>query len=357
MTPALLARSRAWNQQITSPEFNRAADVVAWLGAVQAQDFAAGKWAIGLRMPNATDATIEKAIADGSIVRTWALRGTLHFVTARDVRWMLELVAPAMHVRHAGYYRKLALTDAVLRKSQDIMLRVLQGGNQLTRKALLQEIHDGGVSVEGLRANFILLRASLDRILCSGPRQGKEFSFVLFDEWVAPAKPIDREKALETLAKRYFKSHGPATLDDFIWWSGVSRTDARLATDRAKRSLRTHESGDTTYYSANTTTTSVSKDTAVHMLPPFDEHLIGYTDRSAMIDPEFEHKVMGAKNGIFSPILVFDGKVIGTWKRTIHKNTVSVSLMPFAPLTKAQHKAVAQTLKHYATFLGMKPGP
>lgn len=355
MASPSLARSRAHYQQISTHQLKHPADVAAWLGAMQAQDFAGAKWSIGLRLPGATDETIEQAIADGSLIRTWALRGTLHFVAARDVHWILGLIAPRLHAHHRTYYRKLELPDAVLHKSQRIMQRVLQGGAQLTRKQLLQEIEDGGISVQGLRANFILLSASVDGIICPGPRQDKEFTFVLLDEWIKPpATAMPRDEALANLAKRYFKSHGPATLQDFIWWSGLPRTDAQAAMDYAARSIKALEADGNEYWLPRTKAV-LKKNSAIQMLPGFDEYLLGYTDRSAMLEPTHARRVVSNKNGLYNATLLQDGKVIGTWRRTFVKDTVSISVKPFTPFSKAQHRAVAQAVKRYGSFLGMTP--
>jgi hypothetical protein len=321
---------------------------------MQAQDFAGAKWSIGLRLPGCTEADIDEAIEQRSIIRTWALRGTLHIVAARDVHWLLALLAPRLHKTQAAYYRKYGLTDVAFRKSQDIMRRVLQGGNTCTRKELLQEIHDGGISVEDIRANFILLRASIDGVICSGPRQGKEYTFVLLDDWVKPPEPISREDALAALARCYFKGHGPATLQDYMWWSGLSRTEAQEGIDAAARSLTSFEAEGGQYIMGRGKVEPV-KDTQVHMLPGFDELLLGYTDRSASLDAAYVSRIAANKNGLFSATLVQEGEVIGAWRRTIAKDKVTVTIEPFTAFSKARHKAVVQAVKRYGSFLNMTP--
>jgi len=350
----MIARHRAGIQQITSPRFKKVEDVVGSLGAMQAQDFAGAKWSIGLRLPGTTEADIERAIEERAIIRTWALRGTLHFVAARDIHWILTLIAPRLHANQVAPFRKVSLTDSALHKSQDIMRRVLQGGNTITRKALLQEIQDGGVSVEDIRANFILLRAAVDGVICSGPRQGKEYTFVLLDEWVKPPAPITREEALANLAKCYFKGHGPATLQDYIWWSGLSRAEAQQGMGLASKSLSSVEVDDQKYFMGRNKT-ELHKDTQVHMLPGFDELLLGYTDRSASLAPVFAKRVAANKNGLFAATLVSDGEVIGLWKRTLVKDKVMIAVEPLKPFSKAQHRAITQAVKRYGSFLGMAP--
>ena len=217
-----LASQRLANQGLVSPSFTTPVDVVSWLGAVQAQDYYGAKWAVGQRMREATDDAIEAAFTEGAILRTHVLRPTWHFVAPADIRWMLRLTAPRVNTTIGSYYRKLGLDDTVFRRTNKALTRALRGGRQLTRDALRQAVDRAGVVADGVRFGFILLRAELDGVICSGPREGKQFTYALLDERVPEARALTRDEALAELTRRYFTSRGPATVRDFVWWSGLT---------------------------------------------------------------------------------------------------------------------------------------
>src|SRR5947208_2567529 len=236
-----IARVRLRNQQIAQQDFRSPAEVIAHLGAVQAQEYAGGKWAIGLRLPNATEADIEGAIAERAIVRTWPMRGTLHFVPAGDVRWMLALMASRVVTGNAGRYRQLELDEGTFELAKDVLISALSGGNQLTRQALYRLLVGAGITLEGTgrldsgqtRGLHILAYHAQTGLICYGLHQGKQPTFALLDEWVPPARTLERDEALAELTKRYFTSHGPATAPDFAWWSGLPLRDVRTGVELA----------------------------------------------------------------------------------------------------------------------------
>jgi hypothetical protein len=237
MTFADIPFYRLKNQQITPSAFKDPAEVVRWFGAIQAQDYFGALWAIGLRLKNHTESDIEKAIAQGSIIRTWPMRGTLHFTTPEDVRWMLELLAPRATARAAGNYRQAGLDNKLFSRIRKLFLKALEGGNQLTRQELYQVLERAKISTAEQRGLHILGFLAQEGLICFGPRIGKQPSFVLLDEWIPPAKKLDREEALAKLAITYFSSRGPATQQDFAWWSGLTTKDAGMALDLVKNKL------------------------------------------------------------------------------------------------------------------------
>src|SRR5260370_8551736 len=220
MTNLDIAHRRLHNQLITRPMFEKPEDIVRWLGAVQSQDYAAAKWAVGLRMQGVTDDVIEQAFTDGSILRTHVMRPTWHFVAPADIRWMLTLTAPRINALNAYYYRKLELDDAVFRHSNAVLGKALQGSKQLTRSELASVLQQAGIAADNLlRSTYIIMHAELDGIICSGARRGKQFTYALLDEQVPPTRALDRDEALGEFARRYFTSQAPATLHNFLWWS------------------------------------------------------------------------------------------------------------------------------------------
>lgn len=328
------------------------AGLVARLGAVQAQDYLSSLWAIGLRVAGATEASIEQAVADRQIIRTWPMRGTLHFVAAADVRWMLALLTPRILAGSATRHRQLELDERVFLQSKKRITVALEGGKVVTRDALFKLLEEAGIACANQRGYHILWKHAQEGHLCCGPREGKQPTFVLLEEWVPAAKPLGREEALAELARRFFTGHGPATLADFVWWSGLKITDARAGLAAVSHELERIRIGDDeAWMSPQLTAAKTASD--VFLLPGFDEFLLGYRDRSAVLDPEHAPQIVPGNNGMFLPMLVSGGRIIGTWKRTLKRKSVAVSLSPFVPMKKAEARACAPAIERYGKFLGL----
>jgi hypothetical protein len=347
-----VAARRLHNQRIVGAGFERPGSVVAWMGAVQAQDYLGALWALGIRTETSREDAIEQAIADRTIVRTWPMRGTLHFVAPADIRWMLALLTPRVIVGQRSRHRQLDLDQAVFDRSRDLLTRALEGGRRLTRDALYETLEAKGIATAGQRGIHILQRLAQEGLLCFAARQGKQQTFALLDEWVPPAKEPTREEALAELAERYFTSHGPATVQDFTWWSGLTVADARLGIELAGAHLERETIDGLTYWLGTTeSATSPSSSPSVWLLPPFDEYTVAYKDRSAVLDPAQGGLI--SSNGIFYPAIVLDGRVAGTWKRAFKKKSVVITLSPFAPLKKKERQAATEAAERYGAFLGM----
>ncbi|MFN7930827.1 MAG: winged helix DNA-binding domain-containing protein [Blastocatellia bacterium] len=351
MKPSEIARLRLHHQHIAGSRFEQAAEVVAWLGAVQAQDYAQSLWAVGLRMRSAVEADIERALAERAIIRTWPMRGTLHFVAAADVWWMLELLTPRIVANHARrLQQEYGLDEAVFTRSSEVFVRALQGGKQLTREAMYQALEDAGISTAGQRGLHILWRLAHERLICCAARAGKQQTFALLEEWVPRAKPIPRDEALAELARRYFTGHGPATLQDFAWWSGLTMMDAKAGLEMAKQFLVPEASEGQNYWLAASMPALKDASLAAYLLPVYDEYTVAYKDRSAVLNPAFAQQA-NAGHGIFNPTLIVGGQVIGTWKRTLKKNAVIVTPSPFVALQRTDQRVVAQAAERYGQFL------
>jgi hypothetical protein len=351
MTPRDIAHHRLVNQQIGCPKYETAGELVAWLGAMQAQDYLGALWAIGLRLPHSTQAEVEQAIADRTIIRTWLLRGTLHFVAAADVHWMLELVTPRILAGNARRQQQLELDRATISRSEKLFVGALQGGKQLTRDAMYALLEAAHISAAGQRGYHIVSHLAQRRLICFGPHQGKQPTFTLLDEWAPNAKSLHRDKALAALARRYFTGHGPATLEDFVWWSGLKVADARVGLDIIASDLVKETLGDRTYWMPESA--QVSPNFSAYLLTGFDEYLLGYTDRGAALDPRHAPKITQGNNGRFMPTIVLNGRVAGIWRRTLKKRSVSLSADPFTSLTKFEKSAFAAGARRYGQFLSM----
>jgi hypothetical protein len=353
MRPAALLAHRLAAQRISSTAFTRPEQLVSWLGAVQAQDYLGALWAVGLRVAASRERDVERALADRSIVRTWPMRGTLHFVAAADARWMTELLAPKVLARAAGRFRALGLDEATLARARRTLVRRLEGGTPVTRRAVYQALERANVATAGQRGIHILWRLAHECLVCFGPREDKQQTFVLFDEWLPRAPRLPRDEALAELACRYFTSHGPATLADFAWWSGLNVSDARSAVELARERLdATNIAGDTHWLAPLEEPPRSARAHRAHLLPAFDEFLVGYTDRSAALAAVHTTRV-NAGGGILNPTIVVDRRIVGTWKRRLGRGEVVFSPTLFVPLAPAKARAVAIALRRYAGFLGV----
>jgi winged helix DNA-binding protein len=351
MTSSDIARLRLHNQHIAGATFEKPNDVVAWLGAVQAQDYLGALWAVGLRMRNAVEADVERALADRTIIRTWPMRGTLHFVAAADIRWMLELLTPRVSATIRQYLlREFDLDEGAVARSKDLFARALQGGKRLTRNAMYDVLEAGGVSASQ-RGRHILTLLAQDGFICFGAREGKQQTFALLEEWAPKARRMARDESLAEIAKRYFTGHGPATLQDFAWWSGLTTADAAAGLEMAKRSLvRENINGQSYWLASSIPATNDSSPTA-YLLPAYDEYTVAYKDRSAVLNPTFG-KQTNSGNNIIHPTIIVDGQVVGTWKRTLKKDSLAISPSPFTKRKRAETHAIAEAANRYGKFLG-----
>ncbi len=348
-----ISRFRIRNQQISRTKFTTPGDIVAWLGAIQAQDSAGAKWSIGLRLRKETDAGIEKAIADQTVIRTWLMRGTLHFVAGADIRWMLALLSPRVIDGSSGRHRQLELDAGTFARSRRLFEKALRGGKRLTRNEMFAVLEKAGISTLGQRGYHILGRTALEGLICFGPQLEKQQTFVLLDEWGPKPKSMLRDQALAEMAKRYFTSRGPATLQDFAWWSGMRIVDARAGLDAVASQLIPEKAGGKTFWMPPNPPGPKDRSPKVYLLPGFDEYLLGYKERTAVLDAGHSRNMCPGGNGVFRPTIVMNGRIVGTWSRAFNGNRVAVDIQPFRALTEAEVRAVAIPASLYGKFLKM----
>ena len=349
MNPREITRFRLQNQQITAHPSTTPQEVVAALGAMQGQDYRNALWAIGLRLPTSSEADIERAVARAEIVRTWAMRGTLHFVAAADVRWILELLAPRIIAARAYRRRALELDGATLTRSGLLLGQALSERRLLTRSEAMGLLERAGIETAGQRGIHILSHLSLEGLLCQAAFVGREPTFALLDTWVPEAATMEREAALGELGRRYFRGHGPATLQDFVWWSGLTVAEARTALETAMPRLTRAQVGDAVYWMGTSAPPAPSGPQDVHVLPGFDEYVLGYRDREVVMDAAYAQRVVPGGNGVFRPAIVVNGRVVGTWRLGNKVRAASVVEL-FSSLDAATSDAIAQTLRDYDGF-------
>lgn len=341
---------RLINQQIAESHFQKPEDIVRWMVAMQAQEYAMAKWAIGLRLPGSTDSAIENAFNNGAILRTHIMRPTWHFVSAEDIRWMIQLTSPRVHQANAFTYRSFELDKKTLNKCTAIIERSLAGGKHLTRTVLNNELKAKKITADGIRLSAIMMYAELEGIICSGPRQGKQFTYALLEERVKPVKKISREEGFVGLANRYFMSRGPATLQDFTTWSGLTVKEAKTGIEGIEKQFKTLEIDGKTYILAPGNHTHGKHHQLSFLMPDYDEYGMGYKDRSSILNQEARINSISRGNPVFNRMIILNGIIAGTWNRTLNKNAVHVETYPFYKLNQSDLLQLKHAVKKYVDF-------
>ncbi|HWW88117.1 MAG TPA: winged helix DNA-binding domain-containing protein [Vicinamibacterales bacterium] len=352
MRPDGLLRLRLINHRLVGSTLRTPLEVVSHLGAVQAQDYGSAKWGVGLRAPGLTSAGVDAALDEGTIVRTHVLRPTWHFVAPADLRWMLALSAPRIRKAMGSYLRRLGLTERVLAKSRRTIERALTGHRSLTRAELVDVLRRSGVAVDGLRPNFLTLDAEIEGVVCSGPRRGKQHTYALIEERIPEGRRLEGDAALGELARTYFPSHGPATLRDFGWWSGLAARDARHAVEMNASSLqRATLNGLTYWFVDDAGPRGKFHPPTVHLVPDFDEYLVAYQDRRLIVDGDASPiHLRRARGDLLSAVVIVNGKVIGTWKRSVQRNALSLEISLSSSVEDRVRRAIRRTVTAYGDF-------
>lgn len=343
-----LIHQRLINQQIIQTTFTAPQQLVSWFGAMQSQEYAMAKWAIGLRMPGVHETDIEKAFNKGEILRTHVLRPTWHFVTPEDIKWLLALTGPRVHAFNAPYYKRNELDTKIFNKSKDVLVKHLRDKNFLDREAIHEAFAKAKINASGLRFALLLMHAELDGIICSGPRKGKQFTYALLDERAPKARVFDRDEALHKIVVRYFTSRAPATLNDFAWWSGLTVKDGRDGAATLPSNL-IHETINGKDYIINDAVAAApfskqQRARATFLMPNYDEFGICYKDRSAIMGDR-------GRGIVFERPFIVDGEVFGSWKPVVKKKMPEVEASFFATLNKTQQQAVNNAVKRYKRYI------
>jgi hypothetical protein len=350
-----IALIRLASQQLTETILTSPKEIVARMLAMQAQDYAMAKWAIGVRLPGSTDQDIEAAIDTAGIVRTHLLRPTWHFVAAEDVSWLLDLTRAQIIAAQNSRDRELELTEAVYTKSNSIIEKALSSGRHLTRDELLEKLNKANIATDQNRSAHLLARAELEKLICSGATRNNKPTYALLSYRVPVTRVLAKDEALAQLARCYFTSRCPATLQDFTWWSGLSAGDARQALELVKTDFSPDTINGRTYWFASGFTIPQSSTSSVFLLPSYDEFTLGYTDRSASIPAELEDYMRKISDrGVFRPIIVVQGQVVGIWKRTIKNDQLLMVLEYFTQPDMHTMHMVEEAATYYGNFVGKK---
>ena len=354
----MLAQIRMRCQQLADPVFEKPEQSVAWMGAIQAQAYDMAKWAIGLRLQNGTLAAVNKALNDGKILRTHLMRPTWHWVAAEDIRWMVALSADRIRAANDSYgkSRHLPISTSLYRRVNDLLGQMLEGRNALTKQEIALRLQQAGIETGHAETTRFLLQAETRGLICSGPDKAGKPSYAWMDDRVPPKPELSRSEAIARLALRYFQSHSPASLADFVWWSGLSLREARQAIGEIDSFLIHETSLGTEWFIHQEAQQSIRLHQpfrGMRLLPPFDEYLISYKERSHVLDPIHQSKAFNAW-GTFYPVILYEGQIIGTWKKQTSRKNSDIDLEFFPGTSRPSEEQIHQAIEQYRQFLSEK---
>ncbi|GAB1420898.1 winged helix DNA-binding domain-containing protein [Anaerolineales bacterium] len=348
-----IGNKRLFNQGLMGEQFQSPEEVVKHLGAIQAQDYKQSLWAIGSRMRSAKVEMIEASIEKVSILRTWAMRGTIHYLPAEDTQWMLDLCASKILSGSKKRMQDLGLNNSIISRCEQIFRDAFRGEKALSRAYLLQLLEEAGIGTEGQRGYHILWHLGHRGVIAIGPMLGTQQSFILLEDRVKNMRSFSREEALITLVDRYFKSHSPATEQDFARWSGLNLTETRQGIEGIKDQLYQKEIDSILYYfHQDSLLPSRGSEPVVKLLAAYDEFILGYKDRSMVLPVEHKDKIAPGNNGVFQPVVVVNGAVVGIWKRQIKARYINIDLHAFSHF-KSFEDAIQAEAEQYGDFMGL----
>lgn len=324
---------RLYNQLLSIHNLKEPQEIVAYMGAMQSQSLDLAKWAIGVRLENKTVKDIDEALNSGKVIRTHILRPTWHFVSAEDIHWMYDLSNPRLKPIYQYYTKQLKIDEKLIYNSIPSLVKMLEGNKHLTKEEIADIFASQNIIFDIKFLSQIINYAEMEGLVVNGCVRGKQQTFTLLEEFVPRKETISKEEALERLARRFFTSHSPATLQDFAWWSGLSLTECKQALGFIKHDFVCETINGRDFWMKNDIKIPPTDKDSALLLPPFDEFVVSYKDRSEMIEDVHYGKVM-TKNGLFSPTIMLNGEIVGSWKKTTVKGAPKVELSFFEKVSK-----------------------
>lgn len=346
----MIKNIRLTSHQLTGSKFDNPQQLVAYMGAIQAQQYDMAKWAIGIRLKSGTLQAVNQALQKGEIIRTHILRPTWHFVSVNDIRWMMELSAKRIKAANDSYGKKFDIPQSTFSKCNKLLVRLLEGGNHLTKQEVTDRLlADKAISSADIISR-VISRAEIECLICSGIDKNKKYTYALFDERVPQAPKLHRDEALAQLALRYLRSHSPATLADYIWWSGLTTTEARKSIHLIRHELYTETFDGQETFIHQSYNKRIKTGETLHLLPSYDEYLISYKNRTGVL--HIDHHPKAFNNwGIFYPVILRNGQVVGNWKKVQKSRKISIETDLFHPDINIDEKLMAQAVEKYTSFL------
>ncbi|MDR1645715.1 MAG: winged helix DNA-binding domain-containing protein [Tannerellaceae bacterium] len=347
MNTSELLNIRLYNQLLAKHGMKEPVEVVSWMGAMQSQSLEPAKWAIGARLGNKTVKEVDEALNSGQIIRTHILRPTWHFVPAEDIHWMFDLSNPHLKPVYQSYVRMMQVDEKLIYAAIPVLEKILQGNRHLTKQEISDRLASQGKAFDIHVLNQVIHYAEREGLVVNGRLKGKQQTFALLEEFAPRKQTLSREEALERLARRYFTSHAPATIHDFAWWSGLSLTECKRALETIQSDWVCETVNGRVFWMRNDLRIPAG-DSAL-LLPPFDEYVVSYKDRSEMIDDVHYGKVM-TKNGLFSPTIVLNGRIVGSWKKTVLKGSPRIELSFFEETNRKTRQLFAPEIARLERF-------
>jgi hypothetical protein len=337
------------SQQLANPQFEKPKDIVSWMGAIQAQNYNMSKWAIGIRLKSATICDVETALKKGEILRTHIMRPTWHLVAAEDIRWMLELCREKIKAASASRDKYLEITENLFSKTNTLIVKMLEGNNHLTRREIADNLNKSGIKTDTSRMIHFMYRAEAEGIVCSGIDKERQQTYSLIDERVKQTKKLNKDEALSKLATKYFKSHSPASLQDFSWWSGLSIVDSKQAINLISAELLKENFSSSVLYIHKSCDIKSRLLDCVCFLPAFDEYIISYKNRDSVIDVMHQPKAY-TKNGIFRSIIMYNGVITGTWCESVKNGKIEIKTSLFDKSQEIDRELFKKAEEKYLAF-------
>jgi len=356
--PLELARRRLRNSRLTGERFREPGEAVRWHLAMQAQDYGPAKWSIGQRSIGLSDADVDQALADGSIIRTHVLRPTWHFVARDDLRWLMALSGPRVQQGNGPRYRELGLDARTRGRAEKAIVRALDGGNRMTRSEIADALDAAGIDREGQRMPYVLMHCELEAVIGSGGLRGMQQTYALLDDRAPAGSRFDHDEALTELARRYLASHGPATVKDLSWWSGLTLADVRKALHHLGSGVQSDEIDGVALWSVASQDGPPPSPRGAHLLQTYDELVVGFSESRFLRDPGAAIARAAWKGRSFpSGVLLLGDRIGGHWRRTIEPKAVRIQVHSKRPFhskvtllrtwsTKSLCQAVRRTTWH-----------
>ena len=342
---------RLLNQQLLSPLYEKPEEIVAWQGAMQAQDYNYFRWAIGVRQRTPQLVGIQEAFAKAELLRLHLLRCTVQVVSQKDIGWLLPLCKERNLRTLQSWHKSIntLFSENYFEELTQAMQELLAGGKSLPKKAIAEELASLGFLLDDRLLTSLLVRSEIEGILCSGVMQGREATWALLSERVPTICPLTPDKALKQLALKYFRSHSPASLEDFVWWSGLPKTQCKKALNLIANEIEETKVEEETMYLYHNTLDCPDYAKMVLLLPPYDEYLIGYKSRWVAL--EKKHTAKAHNNfGIFKPVILHEGRVVGNWKASIDKQAANLITELFAEKSKVKQQSLQEAINRFMEF-------
>ncbi len=351
MTNQDILAIRLNNQNLQDKKIKSVPETVKWLGAVQSQDFPGAKWALSQRLNFISNEDLEKEFNAGNFLRTHVLRPTWHFVHKDDIYWMLELTGQKVKRMMGTYNKALGLDEEIFTKSTKLISQILKDGNYLNRNEIAKFLTENGIKWSGNGLSHILMWGELDGVICSGPIINKKQTHALLSER-AKIVSLKREEAIKKLTQIYFRSHGPAQIKDFSWWSGLNMSEIKSGIENNKSEIRFEEVDSKTYYFFESKVKTIGPE--IYLLPNYDEYTIAYTDRQILFENVDHAKLDERQNALFNNAVIIDGKVGGLWRRNLKSKQVLIELRMFKKMSPSENSQLRLALEQYAKFLNLE---